>query len=62
MSVHEYARREQQNEEHEERVAEILHLPTTPKTGPEFLEEHAQILVDMAINMRSLAELWRAES
>ena len=42
-------------------IAELLARPTIRTSGPEFLEEHAQVLVDLAIQYRDLAALWRAE-
>lgn len=59
MSVHEYARRDEQRIARETRMQAALERPTTPLSGPDILEELAEVQVRMAITMRELAQMWR---
>lgn len=61
MSTFEYARREEMHDRFEREVAELLAIPTPPIGGPAILEEHADVLVQHAIALRTLAALWRTE-
>ena len=65
MSIHEYARREEQEAREaarqEERVTTVLAMPTPPITGPDALEEHAELLVRQGLHLRELAAMWRQE-
>lgn len=53
MSVFEYAI--------EREIAKLLETPTPPKTGPDFVEEVAEMLVEAALLLREAAALARAE-
>lgn len=62
MSVHEFTRRHDQAERREDEIASLLAFPTKPVTGPDVLEEHAEMLVRHARQLRELAALWRKET
>lgn len=61
MSVHEYARRQERDERIERGIEELLARPTPPVTLADILEEHADLLVREAIQLRELAGVWREQ-
>ena len=61
MSVHEFARRQEQADRIERGIQELLARPTPATSFADILEEHADLLVREAIQLRELAGVWRAQ-